>query len=287
MKGFDKMALSAAEQSLSAQNQMAFQERMSNTAHQREVADLKAAGLNPVLSANGQGASTPSGAEGDLSENGQVLQLLKSSIQTNAKAISDLGSIAQKHAANDDPVGVLKELAGMNGYRFDDPDAVLEIARDSQLISMLNNMVPSLRLGGFGHSSLTLRGKNNYNYGLGDAVAAVGEAMVNKLHGYNHMFDFDPFLEGKQGYHEALGKGGLQASLTKESWNSLVDLMKKLSITDKYVKKHSASSHGSSWNPYGYSITQNFNKSVSPAAKSIASGAAALASAAKAFASRR
>lgn len=69
-----------------AKRQMDFQERMSNTAHQREVQDLMNARLNPVLSATGGGASSPIGAMSqplDLSET--VPNALKASMNQKEK----------------------------------------------------------------------------------------------------------------------------------------------------------------------------------------------------------
>ncbi|AXH76410.1 MAG: DNA pilot protein [Microviridae sp.] len=54
----DTNAINVAE----AQKNREFQERLSSTAHQREIIDLTKAGLNPILSATRGGSSTPTGS---------------------------------------------------------------------------------------------------------------------------------------------------------------------------------------------------------------------------------
>lgn len=77
-----------------AKEQMHFQERMSNTAYQRQKADMLKAGINPALAiSKGSGASTPGGASAQMQANtavGDGLMSMSSSALEAAKMSQEL-----------------------------------------------------------------------------------------------------------------------------------------------------------------------------------------------------
>lgn len=94
--------------------QQDFQRKMSSTAHQRQVADMRAAGLNPILSAGGGGASTPSG--GSMTNQASFLDpsMAEKAISTalDAVRLKKEISVAEEQAKNIKADTAIKKVVG-------------------------------------------------------------------------------------------------------------------------------------------------------------------------------
>lgn len=154
----EEMAFNAEQAALSRE----WQEKMSGTAHQREVKDLIAAGLNPILSSGGSGATTPSGAtavgkSGKVDESysgalaGYLQSLISSATAMNVAGINaaaQLGSSLNSakaslgSAAINKTGSVISSLIGLSGTKYAS-DTSRKSTRDAAILSGLSNIISS------------------------------------------------------------------------------------------------------------------------------------------------
>lgn len=82
-----------------------FQERMSSTAHVREVADLRSAGLNPILSSRLGGSSTPSGSSSSMPDLGPSVTSAMQLRLAMSKQKAEIDEIKSRTILNEQTAG--------------------------------------------------------------------------------------------------------------------------------------------------------------------------------------